>query len=101
VRFSRTQGRGKHDEGKGCGEVETWEGGENVVGCGEVQFSRTQGRKNAARPMQERKKGWEKGVGAAKINVQISCHTLDIVGRHLCTSPICCCNSKVCCVVSL
>ena len=41
VRFSRTQGRGKHNEGKGCGEVETWEGGENVVGCGEVRFSRT------------------------------------------------------------
>ena len=64
VRFSRTQGRGKRDEGKGCGEVEMWEGGGNAAGCGEVWFSRTRGRKNTARPTQDRKK-WGGKTGLA------------------------------------
>jgi len=59
------QGRGKRDEGKGCGEVEMREGGENVAGCGEVWFSRMRGRKNAARPTQERKK-WGGKTGLAR-----------------------------------
>ena len=60
---------GQNKHGEGCGGVETVR---VVVKCGIVNAGREKrGGSNAT----GKKMGWEKQGGAAKINVQISCHT--------------------------